>query len=217
MSFHVAPGRILGIAGPSGAGKTTLLRILAGAAAPSSGHARLDGADLASLSEADRRAFVGYLPQSVDLLPGTVRENVARMGEAEDAAVVEAAALAGAHEAILALPEGYETRVGPGGALLPGGAAQQIGLARALFGRPAFLVLDEPNAHLDARGEAALLAALAKVRERGATVVLVSPRTRVLSRADALLVLDGGRAAAFGPREEVLRKLRPPPLRAVPS
>ena len=207
VALEIAPGEVVGVVGPSGAGKTTLMRLIAGSLRPSAGSVRLDGADLSTWTEADRRRYIGYLPQAVELLPGTVRENIARMGPADDEAVVGAAVLAGAHEAIVELPDGYGTRIGPGGAPLSGGQRQRIGLARAVFGDVALLVLDEPNAHLDAIGEAALVDTLTRMSARGATVVIVSPRMNVMRSADRLLVLRSGQVEAFGERHAVLRHL----------
>ena len=216
VTLEVAPGEVVGVVGPSGAGKTTLMRLLAGSLRPSAGHVRLDGADLHAWTEADRGRYVGYLPQAVELLPGTVRENIARMGEAEDEAVVGAAMLAGAHEAILLLQDGYATRIGPGGVPLSGGQRQRIGLARAVFGDVALLVLDEPNAHLDAEGEVALIETVSRLSARGTTVVMVSQRMNVMVHADKLVVVKDGTVAAVGARDTMLRRLGhpvPPPAR----
>ena len=214
-SFHVDPGEVLGVVGQSGAGKTTLVRLLVGSLRPTSGHVRLDGADVAGWPDADRGRHVGYLPQTVELFAGTVRDNVARLGEAPDEAVIAAARLAGAHRAILGLPQGYDTPIGEGGVPISGGQRQRIGLARAVFGEPALVVLDEPNAHLDADGEQALAGAIARLRERGVTVVLIAHRAGMVSLADKVLVLAAGAIDAFGPRDEVLRALRRPNLAAV--
>ena len=208
VGFRLAPGEALGIVGPSGAGKTTLVRLLAGSLAPTAGHVRLDGADMASWPDPDRGRHVGYLPQAVELFAGTVRDNIARLGEAEDEAVVAAAVRAGAHEAILALPEGYDTRIGEGGVAISGGQRQRIGLARAVFGEPALVALDEPNAHLDAEGEQALVDTVVRMRDQGVTVVLIAQRAGVMAQMDKMLVLKSGTVSAFGPRAEVLEALR---------
>ena len=210
VSLRLDPGETLGIVGPSGAGKTTLVRLLVGSLAPTAGHVRLDGADLTAWPDADRGRYVGYLPQTVELFAGTVRDNIARLGETEDEAVVAAAERAGAHEVILGLPGGYDTPIGEGGVPISGGQRQRIALARAVFGEPPLLVLDEPNAHLDAEGEQALVAAVVGMGEQGVTVVLIAQRPGVMAQVDKILVLQAGSVTAFGPREEVLAALRRP-------
>lgn len=208
VSFALEAGEVLGVVGPSGSGKSTLARALVGAAAPLAGEVRLDGARLDQWDAAALAPHLGYLPQDGGLVAGTVAENIARLDpDPPDGAVVAAAKAAGAHELVLALPEGYETRLGDGGRGLSGGQAQRVALARALYGEPALLVLDEPNAALDADGEAALRAALADLKARGATVVLVTHRTGVLAAADKLLVLEEGNVRAFGPRDSVIATL----------
>ena len=169
---------------------------------------RLDGADMTAWSNEDRGRYVGYLPQNVELFAGTVRENIARLGSAEDEEVVAAAKLAGAHEVILGLPKGYDTPIGEGGIPISGGQRQRIALARAVLGTPALLVLDEPNAHLDAEGEQALVEAVVKMRERGVTVIFIAHRAGVMAQVDKMLVLRGGAMMGFGPREEILKGLR---------
>ena len=210
VSLRLDPGEALGIVGPSGAGKTTLVRLLVGSLAPTAGHVRLDGADLTAWPDADRGRHVGYLPQTVELFAGTVRDNIARLGAAKDEAVVAAAERAGAHEMILGLPGGYDTPIGEGGVPISGGQRQRIALARAVFGEPSLLVLDEPNAHLDAEGEQALVEAVVRMREQGVTVVLIAQRAGVMAQVDRVLVLQVGAVTAFGPREEVLAALRRP-------
>jgi len=213
IRFELAPGRGLAVVGPSGAGKSTLARLLAGGLAPTLGAVRLDGAELAQWPEAQRASAIGYLPQDVELFEGTVAENIARMGEVDAAAVVQAAQQAGIHELLLRLPEGYQTRLGRGGLQLSGGQRQRLGLARALFGKPVLLVLDEPNAHLDEQGEQALRQALQAHKAAGGAFVVVSHRLPLLQVVDDMLVLQAGRQAAFGPRDEVLHHT----LRAVPQ
>ncbi len=217
-SFRVDGGESLGVVGPSGAGKTTLGRLIVCSLAPTRGHVRLDGADVRTWPDADRGRYVGYLPQNVELFEGTVRDNIARLGEAEDEQVVGAAKLAGAHGTVLRLPDGYDTRIGTGGISISGGQRQQIGLARAVFGNPALVVLDEPNAHLDAQGEQALAEAVMRLRERGTTVILIAQRTGIMAQVDKMLVVKAGVISRFGPRDEVLKELRtvlPTPLRTV--
>ena len=208
VSFHLEGGEVLGIVGPSGAGKTTLVRLIVGSLDPSAGHVRLDGADMKNWPEQDRGRFVGYLPQNVELFAGTVHENIARLRQTEDEHVVAAAMLAGAHEMILGLPSGYGTRIGEGGVPISGGQRQRIALARAVFGHPALLVLDEPNAHLDAEGEQALVETVVKMREQGVTVILIAHRAGVLAQVEKVLLMREGARAAFGPRDEVLKGLR---------
>ena len=210
VSLRVEAGHILGIVGPSGAGKTTLVRLIVGSLAPTVGHVRLDGADMAAWPAADRGRHVGYLPQNIELFAGTVRENIARLGEASDEAVVAAAELAEAHRTVLGLDAAYETRIGEGGVPVSGGQRQRIALARAVFGNPALVVLDEPNAHLDGDGEWALVHALDRLRERGVTVVLVAQRAPIMVKADRIVVIRDGTVARYGPADEVLDELRRP-------
>ena len=210
MNLRVEAGQMLGIVGPSGAGKTTLVRLIVGSLAPTVGHVRLDGADMAAWPAADRGRHVGYLPQNIELFAGTVRDNIARLNEAPDEAVVAAAELAGAHRSVLGLDAGYETRIGEGGVPVSGGQRQRIALARAVFGDPALVVLDEPNAHLDGDGEWALVHTLDRLRERGVTVVLVAQRAPVMVKADRILVVREGAMARYGPADEVLDELRGP-------
>ena len=208
VSFALAPGEALGLIGPTGAGKTTLVRLVVGSLVPRLGSVRLDGAEMSAWASADRGPHVGYLPQDIELFSGTVRDNIARFTECEADAVLEAATMAGVHELVLGLPQGYDTEIGPGGHGLSGGQRQRIGLARALFGQPKLLVLDEPNANLDARGEQALIEAIATMRAARATIVLIAQRPQVLSQMDKILVLREGAAQAYGPRDEVLAQLR---------
>ena len=216
LSFVLPAGETLGVVGPSGAGKSTLTRLLMGVLAPTSGRVRLDGADVYSWDRTDFGRYVGYLPQDVELFSGTARDNIARFYEdATDADVVEAAQLAGAHPLILSLPNGYETELGDGGVGLSAGQRQRIGLARALLGAPAFVVLDEPNANLDAEGENARLAAMATMKARGQTLVIVSHKPNVFRNADKMLVLRDGKLEMYGPREKVLARILPQPARTV--
>jgi ATP-binding cassette subfamily C exporter for protease/lipase len=216
LSFVLPAGETLGVVGPSGAGKSTLTRLLMGVLAPTSGRVRLDGADVYTWDRTDFGRYVGYLPQDVELFSGTARDNIARFYEdATDADVVEAAQLAGAHPLILSLPNGYETELGDGGVGLSAGQRQRIGLARALLGAPAFVVLDEPNANLDAEGENALIAAMATMKARGQTLVIVSHKPNVFRGADKMLVLRDGKLEMYGPREKVLARILPQAARPV--
>jgi PrtD family type I secretion system ABC transporter len=207
VSFAVQPGEALAVLGPSGVGKSSLARLLIGTRRPRAGCVRLDGADVSTW---DRNAFgqhVGYLPQEVALFDGTVAENIARLGPASAAEIVDAAQIAGAHELILRLPQGYETRIGEQGGLLSGGQRQRIGLARALLRRPRLIVLDEPNANLDGDGEAALNQAIAAMKRDGAVIVIIGHRPSILNQVDTVLVLCHGTVEMIGPRSEILDRL----------
>lgn len=212
VSFAVAPGEVLGVVGPSAAGKSTLARLLLGLWRPTGGSVRLDGAELATWPRHDLGRHIGYLPQEVALLAGSVRNNIARFGNGDDEAVFAAARLAGVHEMILRLPQGYDTPLGEGGLMLSGGQRQRLALARALFGAPALVVLDEPNASLDADGEQALLRAVKAVKRRGATVVVIAHRAAVLAAADRILMLRDGHMEFLGSRAEAAARLAPPPV-----
>ena len=217
VSFTLNPGQVLGLVGPSGGGKTTLVRALVGALVPDQGQVRLDGADIADWDPDRLGRHLGYMPQDIALLQGTVKQNICRFRDmldedpaAIDAKAVAAAQAAGAHDMILKLPLGYDTVLDWGGRGLSLGQAQRVALARALYDEPQFIALDEPNAHLDGEGEAMLLRALQELKARGASVVLVAHRSSMLEVMDELLVLSGGRVAHHGPRDEILRKLSPP-------
>ncbi|MCI0753174.1 type I secretion system permease/ATPase [Teichococcus vastitatis] len=210
VAFGLRAGESLAVIGPSAAGKTTLIRLLIGTLAPSSGSVRLDGADVYTWKRDDFGRHVGYLPQDVELFDGTVFANIARMGEAEPEAVFAAAKLAGCHDMILRLRDGYDTEIGDAGQHLSGGQRQMIGLARALFGTPKLVVLDEPNSNLDGDSEAALQRALEGLKARGCTVVLVSHRPQLVQGVDKVLLLKDGAVEMFGPRAEVLKRLMGP-------
>ena len=215
VTFGLGAGESLAIIGPSAAGKTTLLRMIIGTVPPSMGHVRLDGADVFLWQREDFGRHLGYLPQDVELFEGTVFDNIARLSEATPEAVFEAAKIAGCHEMILRLPAGYETEIGEAGTHLSGGQRQLLGLARALFGSPKLVVLDEPNSNLDGDSEAALARALQTLKARNVTVVLVSHRPALVQEVDKVLVLKDGAAELFGPRAEVLKRLSAPPQRPV--
>ena len=198
------------VLGASGSGKSTLARGLLGINPTVAGEARLDGATLSQWSTEDQGAFTGYLPQSVELIDGSIAENIARFSpNARPDAIVTAAKEAGVHQMILALPDGYDTVVGPNGLQLSGGQRQRIGLARALCGKPFMIVLDEPNAALDNEGEAALNQAIISAKNSGSIVIVIAHRTSMLGVADKILFLKQGRQAAFGPKREVLDKMMP--------
>ncbi|HBF99928.1 MAG TPA: type I secretion system permease/ATPase, partial [Alphaproteobacteria bacterium] len=204
VDFSLAPGQFLGVIGPTAAGKTTLARLIVGNLKPTVGHVRLDGADVADWDADHLGPYLGYLPQDVELFSGTVRENIARMQDADADAVIAAARRAMVHELILSLPQGYETEVGPAGAVLSGGQRQRIALARALFGDPRLVVLDEPSANLDTDGEAAFMNAVAQLKDRGVSIVIITHRPSILRLADRVLVLRNGIVERFGPRDEVM-------------
>lgn len=207
VTFSLSAGQALGIIGPSGSGKSTLVRALVGIWPSARGTVRLDGAELDQWHPEALGPSIGYLPQGVELFDGTIAENIGRFsGSADPSDIIEAAKLADVHDLILSMPEGYDTRIGNSGAALSAGQRQRIGLARALFGKPFLIVLDEPNASLDAEGEVALTNAIAVARQRGAIVVIVAHRPNALSAVDNVLVLAQGAMVTFGPRDEVLRK-----------
>ena len=207
LSFELKAGQAIGIIGPSGGGKTTLLRALTGIWPVLRGSVRLDDAELSQWQDEALGQFIGYLPQEVALLNGTIEENISRFQETPDShAVVEAAMAASVHEMIVRLPNGYRTQLGSLGASLSGGQRQRIGLARALFGNPFIVVLDEPNSNLDAEGEAALTAAIQGVKQRGGVAVVAAHRPSALAAVDLVAVIQNGRLAAFGPKDEVIGK-----------
>jgi ATP-binding cassette subfamily C exporter for protease/lipase len=208
LSFSVAPGTLVGVVGPSASGKSTLGRALLGIWKPLAGSVRLDGAALHIWDREQVGRWLGYLPQDVELFDGSVAENIARCGEIDSGKVIDAARRAGVHEMVLQMPQGYDTRIGAGGLVLSGGQRQRIGLARALYGDPVMIVLDEPNSSLDEAGDAALLAALKNLRAEGRTAFIISHRLNVLSVVDQVLVLAGGTLRIMGPRTEVMQAAR---------
>jgi ATP-binding cassette subfamily C protein/ATP-binding cassette subfamily C protein EexD len=207
VAFTLEPGESLAVIGPSAAGKTTLIRLLIGTIAPGSGTVRLDGADVFLWPREDFGRYIGYLPQDVELFDGTVFQNIARLGEAEPEEVFAAARLAGCHEMILRLPQGYDTEIGEGGQHLSGGQRQMIGLARAMFRTPRFVVLDEPNSNLDGDSESVLIQSLQRLKAEGSTVVLVSHRPALVQGVDKVLLLRDGQVEMFGARADVLKRL----------
>ncbi len=204
VSFSLAAGELLGVVGPSASGKSSLARLLVGVWKPLQGVIRMDGADISNWPSELLGRYIGYLPQDIELFAGTIAENIARLDEPDSEQVITAANLAGLHEIILQMPNGYDTEIGDGGAILSGGQRQRIGLARALYGNPRLLVLDEPNANLDTAGETALINALIKVKMAGITTILITHNPNYLSHVAKLLILQNGTVAAFGPREWVL-------------
>lgn len=208
VAFKLSPGEVLAVVGPSASGKTTLARLLVGLWPAASGKVRLDGADVFTWDKSELGPYLGYLPQGVELLDGTLAENIARFGEVESAKVKAAARAVGLHDFIMSLPLGYESPVGLEGAMLSGGQRQRVALARAIYGEPVLVVLDEPNSSLDEAGDAALAAAILELKARGTTFVVMTHRTSVLAVADKMLVLQDGVMQAFGPRDDVLAALK---------
>lgn len=217
LTFRIVAGEAVGIVGPSGAGKSTLARLLTAVTNPTSGKVLVGGIEGKHWTDENLADFVGYLPQTVGLFPGTIRDNIARFSDADDAAVIEAATRANVHEMILGFPEGYETRVDEGGFGLSGGQRQRIGLARAMFGSPRLLVLDEPNAHLDADGDEALAGALATLRDEGSTIILIAHRLNPIQHVDRVMVLCEGEVQLDGPRQRVFRKVKTELVRSIAS
>ena len=209
LSFTLPAGQVLGVIGPSGCGKSTLARLLIGVWQPLAGKVRLDGAQLSQWDKQQLGPHLGYLPQDIQLFAGTIAQNIARFAQVDADKVLAAAQLAGVHSLILQMPEGYETRLGDGGAGLSGGQKQRIGLARALYGLPALIVLDEPNANLDEAGEQALLQAIAQLKQLKRTLILITHKPNVLTLTDQLLILREGQLQAFGPTAKVLAAPKP--------
>jgi len=213
ISFQLAAGESLGLIGPSGAGKSTLARLLTGVWKPYSGTMRLDGADISQWPRIELGKYIGYLPQDVELFPGTVAENIARMQSVESEAVIAAAKMAGVHDMILGFPQGYQTDVGENGMNLSAGQRQRIGLARTLFNIPKLVILDEPNANLDHDGELALAQSLQLMKQAAMTVVVISHRPSILSNIDKIMVLKDGMIEQFGERSEVMKLLSQPQIK----
>ena len=212
LDFRLSAGEILGLIGPSASGKSTLARLMTGVWHPIQGAVRLGGVNIGVWEPSDKGQYIGYLPQDIKLFDGTVGDNIARFSAAEPEAVIKAASDAGCHDMILRLPEGYETKIGQDGCRLSAGQRQRIALARALFGDPVFVVLDEPNSNLDTEGEAGLVGALVNLKKRGVTVVIITHNIRMLQTADKILALKDGVIGDFGPAPEVMQKfIRPAP------
>lgn len=211
INLKIEPGEMLGVIGPSGAGKSSLARLMVGIWQPNTGNVRLDGADVYTWDRSDFGRHVGYLPQDTELFSGSIRDNIARFrSDVDDEQVVRAAQVAGVHQLILRLPNGYDTELGETGHVLSAGQRQRVGLARALLGAPRLLVLDEPNAALDAEGEEALVTALDALKAGGSTIVIVSHKPSVFRSADKMLMLRDGRIEMFGPREQVMARVVQP-------
>ncbi|CCE22658.1 type I secretion system permease/ATPase [Methylotuvimicrobium alcaliphilum] len=208
INVTIDSGDIVGIIGPSGAGKSTMARAVLGIWPTANGAIRLDGAEVFQWDREHLGGFIGYLPQDIELFEGTISENIARFGEIDSQKVVEAAKMADVHELILQLPEGYDTVIGAGGGTLSGGQRQRIGLARAIYGNPVLVVLDEPNSNLDDQGESALEKALMQLKQKNTTVLIITHRKNVLDKADKLLILKDGVLAAYGPKNQVLAHLQ---------
>ncbi|MBT9455528.1 MAG: type I secretion system permease/ATPase [Burkholderiaceae bacterium] len=223
LRFKLEAGKCLGITGPSAAGKSTLARLAVGVWRPAVGVVRLDGVNIADWRRDDVGPHIGYLPQDIELFPGTVADNIARFGAVDPEKVVEAAQLAGAHAMILALPQGYETQIGPAGANLSGGQRQRVGLARAFYRTPPLVLLDEPTSNLDAEGENAVRQAMEQLRALGSTVIVIAHRPALLGGTDFLLVMLNGQIANYGPTAEVMPQItrrvvaRPDPATLVES
>ncbi|OGA09615.1 MAG: peptidase [Betaproteobacteria bacterium RIFCSPLOWO2_12_FULL_65_110] len=207
-SFVVPAGKVVAVVGPSASGKTTLARLIVGVWPAASGKVRLDGVDIFPWNKAELGPHIGYLPQDVELFDGTLAENIARFGPVDMARVEAAARAVGVHETIMALPQGYESAIGDDGCFLSGGQRQRVGLARAIFGNPHLLVLDEPNSSLDEAGEQALVQTLLALKAQGTTILVITHRTSVLQAVDLMLLLVEGQVKAYGPRDEVLAALR---------
>lgn len=208
IAFSLTPGQVLAVVGPSAAGKSSLVKLLLGVWRPAAGSVRLDGVELADWSHDERGPLVGYVPQEIDFFEGSVADNIARLGEVDPDKVVAAARLIGMHEAILAMPQGYDTPLGDTGFALSGGQRQRLAIARAVYGMPKYVVMDEPNSNLDEVGEAALVHTIETLKAQGSTVVLTTHRPRLVSVVDRMLVLRNGKQVAFGPAQDILEAVR---------
>jgi ATP-binding cassette, subfamily C, bacterial len=207
LNFTLEAGKSLAIIGPSAAGKSTLARLLVGVWKPTSGHVRLDGMDVFSWNREDFGKHVGYLPQGIELFSGTIKDNISRMCTDPDTeSIIEASKLSGAHDMVSRLPNGYETDIGIAGSFLSGGQRQRVGLARAFYGKPKIVVLDEPNANLDEKGEQGLVDALANAKKKNITTILISHRPSILAFVDMIMILQDGMIAAYGPKDEIMAR-----------
>ena len=212
VNFTLEKGEIMGLIGHNGAGKTCLCRMILGMWAPTQGEVTLGGANVYELDQDELGPWIGYLPQNVELFPGTVSQNIARLGHVDSKKIVAAATLAGAHEVILRFPMGYETDIGEAGQSLSGGQRQRVGLARALYGDPGLVMLDEPNSNLDESGERALAEALQKLKKKGTTTIMITHKPDLLYHVDKILVLKDGTVSAFGTREDIFKTFINPPI-----
>jgi ATP-binding cassette, subfamily C, bacterial EexD len=210
LTFSIEKGDVIGVLGPSGAGKSSFARALLGIWPTANGKIRLDGAEVFAWNRHELGPFIGYLPQDIELFEGTISENIARFGDVDPEKVVNAAKMADVHDLILRLPNGYDTFIGADGGTLSGGQRQRIGLARALYGDPVVVVLDEPNSNLDEQGEFALGNAIQRLRQKQVTIIIITHRSSVLSNVTKLLILNDGQLAMYGPRDQVLAKLQQP-------
>jgi ATP-binding cassette subfamily C protein EexD len=210
ITFNLLPGEAVGIVGPSASGKSTLARAILGIWPAYAGKVRLDGADIAAWDRAELGPHIGYLPQDIELFDGTIADNICRFDTPDSEKIVQAAKLAGVHDMILRLPQGYDTVIGGAGGMLSGGQRQRIGLARAVYGNPKLMVLDEPNSNLDDQGEKELVEALRRIKAQGCTIVVITHRTMVLQCVDKILVMKDGAAVSFGDKDKVLASLVAP-------
>lgn len=208
IDFKVEPGQALGVVGPSASGKTCLTRLLIGVWRPIRGSVRLDGVELADWNHDDVGPFIGYVPQEIEFFEGSIAENIARLGPVDPEQVIAAARLIGMHDTILAFPQGYDTRIGDTGFALSGGQRQRLAIARALYGSPRYVVMDEPNANLDEAGENVLIEAIRTLKAGGASIIVTTHRPRIVAVADNLLVLRGGRQVGYGPTRDMIRAVR---------
>jgi PrtD family type I secretion system ABC transporter len=208
VNFEIAPGQAIAVVGPSASGKSSLARLLVGVWSPARGSVRLDGVEISDWNHDEIGPQMGYVPQEIEFFEGTVAENIARLGTVDPTAVVQAAQLVGMHEIILSWPKGYDTPLGDAGFNPSGGQRQRLAIARALYGNPRYVVLDEPNANLDEVGEQALIQAMHHLRARGATVVVTTHRPRLIGIVDYMLVLKGGRQVGFGPPKDLFEAVK---------